>query len=164
MKTGLMAMMGTLAAATLAASPALALEVKEEAVIEAPIQKVWQQITEFCAVANWHPAVEKCELRDGAGKKQERVLSLKGGGTIEEQLQSVTASRRTVRYTLLSGPLPVANYSASIALTAGTKTSTTVIWSSHFDAKGASNDEARKVISGVYTSGLQGLKAKLEQR
>lgn len=163
MKTGLTVMMGSLAAAILAATPALALDVKEEAVIDAPIQKVWQQVTEFCAISGWHPAVEKCELRDGGGKKQERVITLKGGGTIEEQLLSITASRRTLRYSLLSGPLPVANYTATIALTAGTKTSTTVIWSSHFDAKGASDDEARKAISGVYTSGLQGLKAKLEQ-
>lgn len=104
-----------------------------------------------------------CDLRETEGKKPGRVITLKDGGVIEEQLLSVTASRRTVRYTLLSGPLPVANDTATIALTAGTKTSTTVIWSSHFDAQGVPDERARNIIAGVYTSGLEGLKARLEQ-
>lgn len=113
MKKILVAMAGPLAAAVLAATPALAVDVKEQARIEAPIQKVWEQITEFCAIAGWHPAVATCDLRETEGKKPGRVITLKDGGVIEEQLLSVTASRRTVRYTLLSGPLPVANDTAT---------------------------------------------------
>ena len=42
---------------------------------------LWKKVGDFCDVANWHPAIEKCALSaDG----KERTLSLKGGGTVVE--------------------------------------------------------------------------------
>ena len=155
--------MAAMGAVLLAAAPALALalEVREQATIKAPIEQVWQQIAPFCAIADWHPAVEGCTLRNSAGM-QERDIALKGGGDIQERLMSVSAAKHRLRYTLLSGPLPVKNYDSTIRLSAVDAHTTRIIWSSRFEASGASDTEARKAIAGIYTSGFDGLRKRLD--
>lgn len=155
------AMLGISAVLLLAAAPALALEVREQATIKAPIERVWNQIAPFCAIADWHPAVEGCTLRKTGGT-QERDLALKGGGAIQERLMSVSAAKHRLRYTLLSGPLPVKNYNSTIRLSAVDASTTRITWSSSFEASGAPDAEARKTIAGIYTSGIEGLRKRLD--
>ncbi|WP_049975900.1 SRPBCC family protein [Azospirillum sp. B506] len=160
MKTMLgMSAMG--AAMLLAASPAMALEVREQATIKAPIEQVWKQIGPFCAISDWHPAVEGCTLRK-TGDKQERDIALKGGGAIQERLTGLSAAKHRLRYTLVSGPLPVKNYTSTIRLSAVDARTTRITWSSRFEANGAADADARKAIAGIYTSGFDGLRKRLE--
>lgn len=154
-------MLGLSAVLLLAAAPAMALEVREQATIKAPIEQVWKQIAPFCAIADWHPAVEGCTLRKTGGT-QERDLALKGGGAIQERLMAVSAAKHRLRYTLLSGPLPVKNYSSTIRLSAVDARTTHITWSSSFEASGAPDAEARKAIAGIYTSGFEGLRKRLD--
>lgn len=142
------------------ALPALALDVKETARLDAPIERVWERIGAFCAIGTWHPAVEGCTLRQD-GKATERSIALKGGGTIEERLQAASPAKHSIRYGLLSGPLPVTDYVSTIRLTALDAKTTRIVWSAHFKAKGASDAEARKAIAGIYTSGFDGLRRNL---
>ena len=158
---GVSAPTAALGAVLLAAAPAMALEVREQATIKAPIEQVWNQIGPFCAIGDWHPAVESCNLRK-TGKSQERDLALKGGGAIQERLIGLSADKHRMRYTLLRGPLPVKNYNSTIRLSAVDAHTTRITWSSKFEAKGASDAEARKAIAGIYTSGFDGLRKRLE--
>ena len=66
------------------AGSAFALDVKKAVDVPASPDAVWKTIGDFCGIANWHPAIEKCEIskKDGATF---RTLSLKGGGTILEK-------------------------------------------------------------------------------
>jgi hypothetical protein len=114
---------------------------------------LWKKIGDFCGIAAWHPAIEKCEL--SADGKQ-RTLSLKGGGTIVEALESVDAANRTYTYTIISGPLPVANYHSTISVSADPKGSS-LKWVGKYDAKGAPDADAKKVIDGIYESGEKSL-------
>ncbi|MBY6266265.1 SRPBCC family protein [Azospirillum sp. 412522] len=145
----------------LAAAPAMALEVREQATIKAPIEQVWKQIAPFCAIGDWHPAVESCNLRK-TGDRQERDIALKGGGALQERLTGLSAAKHRLRYTLLGGPLPVRNYNSTIRLSAVDARTTRITWSSRFEAKGASDADARKTIAGIYTSGFDGLRKRLE--
>jgi len=114
---------------------------------------LWKKIGDFCGIGDWHPAVEKCAL--SADGKQ-RTLSLKGGGTIVEALESVDNGNRTYTYTILSGPLPVANYHSTISVSADPKGSS-IKWVGKYDAKGAPDADAKKVIDGIYESGEKAL-------
>jgi hypothetical protein len=114
---------------------------------------LWKKIGDFCGIGDWHPAVEKCVL--SADGKQ-RTLSLKGGGTIVEALESVDNGNRTYTYTILSGPLPVANYHSTISVSADPKGSS-LKWVGKYDAKGAPDADAKKVIDGIYESGEKAL-------
>ncbi|WP_247890908.1 SRPBCC family protein [Azospirillum aestuarii] len=127
-----------------------------------PVEKVWQQIGPFCNLGTWHPAVESCTLRRNEGA-QERVLALKGGGAIEERLLSSSASSHRIRYSILTGPLPVKDYAASLSAEPAGR-GARVVWTAHYTSNSASDEETRKVISGIFTAGFDGLKQKLAAR
>lgn len=121
----------------------------------ASTDQVWQMIGGFNTLPDWHPAIEKSELTD---EGQERRLSLAGGGTIIERLEHVDEKERLYSYTIESGPLPVANYRATIRVQDEGNGTCSVDWSSEFDADGASESDAQAAIQGVYQAGLDNLK------
>ena len=116
-------------------------------------EALWKKIGDFCGIANWHPAVEKCVL--SADGKQ-RTLSLKGGGTIVETLENLDDANRAYTYTIISSPLPVANYHSTISVSVDPKGSS-LKWVGQYDAKGASDADAKKVIDGIYEAGEKAL-------
>jgi Polyketide cyclase / dehydrase and lipid transport len=97
----------TVAAAALALAfsglSAGAVESTYKATSTATPEAAWKKIGDFCGIATWHPAVEKCELSDG-GKM--RTLSLKGGGTIVERLVSRDDSAHNYTYEIVSSRYP----------------------------------------------------------
>jgi hypothetical protein len=114
---------------------------------------LWKKVGGFCGIRDWHPAAEKCVL--SADGKQ-RTISLKGGGTLVEGLESVDDANHTYTYTILSGPLPVANYHSTISVLPDAKGSS-LKWVGKYDAKGASDADAKKVIDGIYEAGEKAL-------
>ena len=116
--------------------------------------KAWELIGGFNALPDWHPAVEKSELEEAG---QTRRLSLAGGGTIVEKLESSDDGARTYSYTIVSGPLPVANWTSTIRVT-GQGDDCTIEWSSEFEAAGAPENDAVAAMQGVYQAGLDNLK------
>jgi hypothetical protein len=112
---------------------------------------LWKKVGDFCGIASWHPAIEKCVL--SADGKQ-RTLSLKGGGTIVEALENWDNANHSYKYTILSGPLPVANYHSTISVTGDAKGSA-LKWTGTYDAKGAPDADAKKAIDGVYETGAK---------
>ncbi|MEN3792054.1 SRPBCC family protein [Fulvimarina sp. MAC3] len=142
-----------LAGFVLFATPAFALEVSTETEVAAAPQKVWSTIGGFCAIAEWHPAVASCEEREVDGAPH-RILSLEGGGTIEEALVSRDDTGMTYTYRIVESPLPVANYESTIAVSGEGDTSM-LSWEGTFDAaEGASDEDAIGAITGIYESGL----------
>lgn len=121
-----------------------------------PAQMVWSTIGNFGSIPDWHPAVEKCETKKEGGNTL-RTLTLAGGGTIVEKLETVNNSERLYSYSILEGPLPVANYTATIRVL-DRNGGCTVEWSSSFEPSGAPESEAAKAIRGVYEAGFQNLK------
>ena len=120
-----------------------------------PAQAVWAVIGGFNALPDWHPAVENSETVDEGGSRL-RTLSLVGGGTIVEKLDKSDDKERTYSYSILSGPLPVANYQSTIRVRESGM-GCTVEWSSEFDAEGAPENDATAAIRGIYEAGLANL-------
>jgi hypothetical protein len=114
---------------------------------------VWKKVGDFCGIGDWHPAVEKCVL--SADGKQ-RTLSLKGGGTLVEALEALDNANHTYTYTILSGPLPVTNYHSTISILPDPKGSS-IQWIGKYDAQGAPDADAKKVIDGIYEGGEKAL-------
>lgn len=114
---------------------------------------VWKKVGDFCGIGDWHPAVEKCVL-SADGKL--RTISLKGGGTLVEALEAVDNATHTYTYTILSGPLPVTNYHSTLSVSPDPKGSS-IKWVGKYDAKGASDADAKKVIDGIYEGGEKAL-------
>jgi hypothetical protein len=133
-------------------------KVVSSTVLPVPAQSVWAVIGGFNTLSDWHPAVEKSETKDQDGTKV-RTLTLAGGGAIVEKLVSSDDKERTYNYTIVSGPLPVTNYEASIKVRENEGGfGCTVEWASEFDASGAPEDDAVAAIRGIYEAGFENLK------
>ena len=137
----------------LAAVPASAIESSIKGSSTASADAVWAKIGDFCGIGKWHPAIEKCVL--SADGKQ-RTLSLKGGGTVVEKLEKRDDAAHSYTYSIVDGPLPVTNYVSTISVAAA-GTGSTITWSGKYDAKGASDPDARKTMDGVYQGGIDQL-------
>lgn len=133
-----------------------AADVKESAEIAAAPDKVWAAIGDFCGIASWHPVVAKCELSED---KKVRTLTTGDGGKLIEPLDSWDDAGMSYTYRIQESPLPVDNYVSTIKIS-GSGDKSMIEWSSTFDAKGASEEEAKKVISSIYQAGFEGLKKK----
>lgn len=118
-------------------------------------EMVWDLIGSFNALPDWHPSIEKSELKK---KGEVRELSLAGVGTIIEKLEKLDDGERVYSYTITDGPLPVSNYKATISVKEDADGTSVVEWSSEFDASGAPENEAAKVIEGIYQAGFDNLK------
>jgi mxaD protein len=148
------------------------LKVSKQVTINAPADKVWSTIEDFGGLDKWHPAVESDKIVSGKDNEvgAERMLSLKGGGTIKEKLLAIDGKRYSMRYSILEGVLPVSDYTSTITVVAAGKDRSTVTWSGAFKRKDTgdkpaadANDEtATKTMSGVYQAGLDNLKKMLE--
>lgn len=165
------AMVSLLAGAPIEAHGPTRQKVTEKVEINAPADKVWAAIGNFQDMG-WHPAIAKTEGSGGNDKDAKRVLTLKPGGTIAETLTKHDAAGMSLSYEITEVDvkvLPVANYSATLSVEAqGAKS--VVEWKSAFyrgylnnDPPPELSDEAAvKAIKGVFRSGLDALKAKLE--
>lgn len=144
--------LGAAALLSMAMSPALALEVTRQVESEASPGEIWRAIGGFCQIADWHPAVTACEERDAEGVRQ-RTLTLDGGGVLVEDLLAHDDDAMSYSYAIIEGPLPVADYEATISVAPAGEGSA-ITWTGTFDAAGASDEEARRVIGGIYDAGL----------
>ena len=140
----------------IASGSAYAITVKKR--IEAPglPPEVWAEVGAFCAIEKWHPAVAKCE-ETKEGDVTFRTLTLKDGGKIKEKLTGTEDVAYT--YDIVESPLPVKNYKSKLWLELDDEPDRTVIfWQSDFDANGKSDEEAKKIITGILGDGVKGIK------
>ncbi|NKB28955.1 MAG: SRPBCC family protein [Rhodobacteraceae bacterium] len=120
-------------------------------------EDVWGLIGGFQALPDWHPAVQGSaqEMQDGA---ELRRLDLGGGAEILEK--SLGGDGMSYGYEILEvGPLPIANYRATIGVAPCAK-GCMVTWSSNFDAAGAPEPDAKGAVSGIYEAGFAALTEK----
>lgn len=161
---------GTASAASLVSAKKLEINV-DETKTEEERKALWEKVGGWCAIAEWHPAVDKCE-ESKEGDDTFRTLTLKDGGKIEESVTKYDAAGKSISYKIDNVDvkvLPVNNYAATITVKdAGGKSE--VEWKGAFYRGFMNNDPppeltdeaAVKAVTAVYTSGLQALKAKAE--
>ena len=138
-----------------------ALEVVVKKNSTASTEAAWAEIGDFCDIAKWHPAVEKCEKSVQNGVTY-RNLFLKGGGEVFEKQIEFNNSSNSYSYTIEKSPLPVQNYSAEIKVETDSA-GTTLVWEARFDAKGVSDEEAKKTIGGIFEAGLSSIVERLKK-
>lgn len=127
--------------------------------VPVPVAEVWRLIGGFNALPEWHPAVQKSELQEGG---RIRRMELAGGASIVERLQSFNEHEHEYSYSIEHGPLPVANYKATIRVRQEPgKAGSVVEWSSEFAPAGAGESDAVAAIQGIYQAGFDNLRKML---
>lgn len=128
--------------------------------VAANADDVWNILSDFGGIKVGGP-IEAFEI-EGEGVGAVRTITM-GGGKVIERLDVHDAAARTFAYCILNedNPLPVANYAATVKITATGDASCSVDWSGTFDAKGADEEAASNVVRGIYTGGIQGARKAL---
>ncbi len=99
--------------------------------VDAPADKVWAVISNYDDMS-WHPAITNVEADNGNDKGSVRVLTLKGGGTITEELKKHDDAKMSYKYKITDMStvktiqhagqdedvpvLPVENYQATLTV------------------------------------------------
>lgn len=127
--------------------------------VEASADKVWDLFRDFGGIQRFTSGFEKVEV-SGSGIGAVRTITLPGGAALQERLEAFDERGRKLQYAIVGGPIPVANYLATIEVKDEGK-ACRIDWSSHFEPKGITDEQARAMIEGVYKGGIAGVKKAL---
>ena len=143
------------------------IRVRRSAVIDAPIERVWEVLRDFNSHSAWHPAVGPSQIENGEQPDQVgcvRNFFLKDGNHIREQLLALSDRDHISTYCILDATLPMRNYVATLHLKNITDGNRTFWhWESTFEVpKGREREFDQLVGGGVYEGGFAGLRAFLK--
>jgi len=156
---GMKLALASVVALVVANGSAYAIDVNKKNEVPGQMLVVWTIASDFCAIKDWHQAVADCK-ETKEGDDTFRTLTLKDGGVIKEKLTD--SDETSYSYEIVDSPLPVKNYEAKLWVEEDQRdpNRTVIHWDATFDANGASDDEAKKIISDIFTAGLKSLKQK----
>ena len=123
--------------------------------LAAPPDAVWSVIGQFNL--QWHPAVARARLV-GEGLGQIRRLQTRDGGEIVERLADVDNTKRSYRYTLVSG-VAAAHYAGVIDVKPKANGSVAE-WRVEYLANNQPDIAVRTMVSRLVETGLGSLKAR----
>lgn len=147
----------------------------ESITINAPVEKVWDAVKAFGAIADWHPDVKEST---GDGKHESggiRTLTLHNGGQLTEELDYYSDKDHEYSYRLKKENVeafPASSYSMEIQVKPGETEGTSIVTMKSRFYRGDTgntppeklNDEAAvKAVTAFLKNGLDGLKSKLEK-
>jgi hypothetical protein len=133
--------------------------VTEKVHLGVPPARAWDAIKDFMRWPSWHPAFASTKLLAGDGRSpgSVRLLRAKDGAQFTEELTAWNAAERCLTYRILESPAPVIGYVSTLEVQ-GSRSGSTVVWSSSFTVKdGTSEEEAKKAIAAIYRVGLDNL-------
>ncbi len=133
------------------------------AVIDAPIDQVWEVLRDFNSHEGWHPAVTSSVMEnefDGDMVGGVRRFSLSDGAELREQLLSHSDRDHLLSYCILDSPLPLFDYVATIRLKPVTDGNRTFWdWRAQFRAPEGSAAKLENLVGRqIYEDGFTGLR------
>ncbi|MBL8379527.1 MAG: SRPBCC family protein [Burkholderiales bacterium] len=144
------------------------IRVTRSAIIDAPIERVWEVLRDFNSHSAWHPAVGESQIENGEPSDQVgcvRNFFLRDGNHIREQLLSLSDRDFISTYCILDATLPMRHYVATAQLKRVTDGDRTFWhWQSTFDVPLGREREFEELVGkGVYEGGFEGLRAYLRR-
>lgn len=140
-----------------AASPADAATLSRSVNLKASPETVWALIGPFCAVKEWHPYVKSCTL-DGKTPPTRTITIKTGNKAFIERETTRSDANRFYAYTILSSPMPVSHYSATLQVEGNGAGKSIVTWSAAYEPLKGKEKAAKAEVNGVFKSGLSALK------
>ena len=132
-------------------------------IIGAPVGAVWERIRGFDALSVWHPLITESRIENADPSDRvgcTRVLTLRDGSTVREQLLGLSDFDLFCTYSILESSMGVENYVATLRLTPVTEGDRTFAeWSAEFDCDPAREAELVEMIgTNVFQGGFDALK------
>jgi mxaD protein len=129
---------------------------------EVPVDAVWSYFRDFGGLMKWGGSMVKSCTVEGEGVGAVRTLSLAQGNPLRERLVQFDDADRSFSYAII-GPrdLPVDDYVGSVKLRADGPKRTAIDWIGTFDARGAPEADAKRIVEGIYRGAIAALKKQL---
>jgi NADPH:quinone reductase len=142
--------------------------VTRSAIIDAPIERVWEVLRDFNSHDQWHPAVADSHIENGEPSDRVgcvRNFHLRDGSHIREQLIALSDTEHISTYCILDATVPLQRYVATLQLKPVTDGDRTFWhWQSTFDTpSGHEAALANMVGHGVYEAGFEAMRRHLRQ-
>jgi len=128
--------------------------------IHAPVDVVWQVISDFGAGSKYLAMVTRCTVQSqGVGGL--RTLTFSDGSVIVERLEMIDEKGHRLSYTLLSDT-PFGNCLTTMALQALSPNQAELTWTADFQPTSLPIDEALSLMQGMLANNCHVLKQFLE--
>jgi hypothetical protein len=136
-------------------------EVESSGIIDAPLQNLWDLVSDFNNIMQWHPDVTECHLESGSGRQTGavRTLRLRNGVSIRERLLAISPQDHFYTYSVIESPLPIRDHESTVRFTSLNNSQTHVKWTAQFTVvEGDAKALADNVKVGVLDVGIEGLR------
>ena len=139
------------------------IKVYTSSVIDASADAVWAHVRDFNGLPKWTPFVAESRIEGGLPADRigcVRHFRLKDGGTIREQLLTLSDYDYQCTYAILESPMAVENYVATLKLTPVTDGGRTFAeWWAEFDCAPEREPElAEQIGQRVFQAAFDNLK------
>jgi Polyketide cyclase / dehydrase and lipid transport len=123
---------------------------------------LWAVIGDFGDTGKWSGRPPEACVQTGEGAGALRTLTLADGRQIIDRLDAIGSMSYT--YSIVDSPLPVASYTATMAVVPIDTESCEFRWWGTFEPKGISDSQAVAFFDDVYRSGLAMIEGSLAAR
>jgi hypothetical protein len=150
----------TAALLTVGVSAASAATLSRSIDVKGAPSAVWSVIGPFCAIKDWLPPVGAC-IEDGKAPPTRTLVTKDGKAAFVETQTARNDAEYSYSYSFISSPLPVANYTSTIKVTAKGDGFSTITWTGSYTPDQGKEKAANEALNGVYEAGLAEIKARL---
>ena len=140
--------------------------VTRSAIIDAPIERVWEILRDFNSHDRWHPAVAESHIENGEASDQVgcvRNFRLRDGAHIREQLIALSDSEHVSTYCILDATVPLQRYVATLQLKPVTDGNRTFWgWESRFTTRAGEEAQMTEMVGEqIYQAGFDAIRRHL---
>jgi Polyketide cyclase / dehydrase and lipid transport len=114
--------------------------------------QLWDLIGDFGNTGKWSGRPPEACVQNGEGIGALRTLTVEDGRQIVDRLDAV--GEKFYSYSVVTSPLPVTSYKATMAVKPLHSTSSEFTWSGEFEPIGISDVQATAFFENVYRSGI----------
>jgi hypothetical protein len=114
--------------------------------------QLWDLIGDFGDTGKWSRRPSEACVQSGEGIGALRTLTVEDGRQIVDRLDAV--GEKFYSYSVVTSPLPVTSYKATMAVKPLNSTSCEFTWSGEFEPIGISDTQAIAFFENVYRSGI----------
>ncbi len=139
-------------------------------IIDAPLSLVWDMVSDFNGLPNWHPAAGESKIEEGKTNNEVgciRNFALKdGSGHVRETLLSLSSVNHEIIYDMIGGPLPFVDYVATMQIRPVTDNDTTfACWLAEFSVSDGKSDYWENFVANdVFLGGFQALEQAVKSK